>query len=969
MDKGMRHMFDFGTANADQKKAIQTTDGPLLIIAGPGTGKTFTLVQRAIYMIQEKGIKPENLFLATFTEKAAKELVTRLTDEMSKRGITANMNEMYVGTFHSLCMRILKENLEYTRLRKSFRTLDQFDQQYFIYQALRKHFQPLPHYDELITTSKSAWKQAGEIATYVQKLTEEMVDPCELIADSDPAVCALGHILVTYEKLLDKKNLLDFSAIQVETYHLLNDRPEVLAKLQEKINHFMVDEYQDTNYIQEQLVFLLAGSKKNICVVGDDDQGLYRFRGATIRNILEFPNKFSPEEFNSVRLMVNYRSNSDIVRFYNNWMNNTNTPKHSFDWGDYRFNKEIIPYEKSPLKSPGVVRISGNSTEDWYERIYQMIRQMQNSGNLTNLNQIAFLFRSVRYPKVQGLADYLEEKGINVYSPRSNMFFQRDEVMLTVGCLLMLFPDYSENIETNDSNSKINDYYHLCLAKVEQMLCKPEYSGLKMWIARTAKEHRELRGNTDYAYSGLIYRLFEFEPFFDYLDVDLNAGVNDVRPARNLASISQLIGKYEYLYQIDVLSGSVREDGSRLIDLHTGRLFNNYLRLLYEEGISEYEDDSEYAPSGCVSFMTVHQSKGLEFPIVIVDSLYTSPKSDANGKLMQRLEERFYRRPVFEPYEYTKYYDFWRLYYTAFSRAQDLLILTCPEDNKTPSPCFRKIYNDLPVWDSGSFDISEFTFHDVKNVNLKNTYSFTSHIAVYETCALQYKFYKELGFKSVRAGAMLFGTLVHETIEDVHKAAMRHEEHTITPENVELWFNTNYESLSKAENAYLDYPQKKAALNQVQKYVERQKGDWSLIQQAEVDVSLVKPKYIIEGKIDLIRGEGDTVEIVDFKSQKKPDPSTNQEQLERYRRQLHIYSYLVEQRTGKKVSNMHLYYTADESADPTITFPYDKDAVDKTMSVFDDTVEKIMQKDFSTRCNNPKICNECDLRYHCYSKH
>lgn len=122
----------------------------------------------------------------------------------------------------------------------------------------------------------------------------------------------------------------------------------------------------------------------------------------------------------------------------------------------------------------------------------------------------------------------------------------------------------------------------------------------------------------------------------------------------------------------------------------------------------------------------------------------------------------------------------------------------------------------------------------------------------------------------------------------------------ITPENVEGWFNTNYESLSKAENAYLDFPQRQAALRQVQRYVERQHGNWSLIQQAEVDVSLVKPKYIIEGKIDLIRGEGDTVEIVDFKSQKKPDLSANQEQLERYRRQLHIYSYLVEERTGKK---------------------------------------------------------------------
>ena len=959
-------MFDFGTANADQREAIQTTDGPLLIIAGPGTGKTFTLVQRAIYMMQEKGIKPENLFLATFTEKAAKELVTRLTDEMAKRGIMANINEMYVGTFHSLCLRILKENLEYTRLKKSFRTLDQFDQQYFIYSALNI-FKRVPHYDNLITPSPD-WKQAGEIATYAGKLTEELVDPNDLIADTDPAVSALGHILLEYDKLLAEKNLLDFSAIQIETYHLLKERPEILAKLQEKITHFMVDEYQDTNYIQEQLVFLLAGKKKNICVVGDDDQGLYRFRGATIRNILEFPLKFRKEEFKSVRLMINYRSNSDIVQFYNNWMKTTSGPKFSFDWGRFRFDKEIIPHEKSELKSPGVIRVTGSKDEEWYEKIYTLIRRMQESGKLTNLNQIAFLFRSVKYYKVQGLADYLENKGIHVYAPRSNMFFQRDEVMLAIGCLLMLFPDYSETMEGTDSNSKIGDYYRICLAKARKMIREPANGKLRMWISKTATEHQELTGTTDYAYSGLLYRLFEFKPFIDYLDVDLTSGVNDVRPARNLATMSQMISKYEYLYRIDILNGIRREDGTRKIDRDTKRLFANYLRLMVDEGMQEYEDDSEYAPSGCVSFMTIHQSKGLEFPIVITDSLYTYPKADSNAKLMQRIESNYYQRPVFEPHDQTKFYDFWRLYYTAFSRAQDLLILTCPADNKTPSAYFKSIYNALPEWDSGAFDVNEFKFHDVKNVNLKNTYSFTSHIAVYDTCALQYKFYKELGFKAIRASAMLFGTLVHETIEDVHKAAMRHEEQTITPENVAAWFNTNYESLSKAENAYLDIPQRQAALNQVQRYVERQHGDWSLIQQAEVDVSLVKPKYIIEGKIDLIRGDGETVEIVDFKSQKKPDLSANQEQLERYRRQLHIYSYLVEERTGKKVSKMHLYYTAEEGGDPKITFPYNKEAVDQTMSVFDETVEKIMRKDFNSRCSNPKVCNECDFRHYCRSK-
>lgn len=120
----------------------------------------------------------------------------------------------------------------------------------------------------------------------------------------------------------------------------MTEHSEILEELQTKITHLMVDEYQDTNYIQEQLVFLLAGKKKNICVVGDDDQGLYRFRGATIRNILEFPQKFNAGECKVVPLVVNYRSNTDIVDFYNTWMATTEGAKFKFQWGEFRYNKK-----------------------------------------------------------------------------------------------------------------------------------------------------------------------------------------------------------------------------------------------------------------------------------------------------------------------------------------------------------------------------------------------------------------------------------------------------------------------------------------------------------------------------------------------------------------------------------------------------------------------------------------------------
>lgn len=130
--------FKFGDANESQREAISTVDGPVLIIAGPGTGKTYTLVQRALYLIEERGVSPESIFIATFTEKAAMELETRISNELNNRGIMANINDMYVGTFHSICLRILDENLTYTSLRRNYRKLDDFEQQYTIFQNINE---------------------------------------------------------------------------------------------------------------------------------------------------------------------------------------------------------------------------------------------------------------------------------------------------------------------------------------------------------------------------------------------------------------------------------------------------------------------------------------------------------------------------------------------------------------------------------------------------------------------------------------------------------------------------------------------------------------------------------------------------------------------------------------------------------------------------------------------------------------
>ena len=408
-------MFDFGNANDGQRQAISTTEGPVLITAGPGTGKTYTLVQRAIYLIEERGVKPEDIFIATFTEKAAKELITRITNELASRNITVNVNEMYVGTFHSLCLRIIKEHLEYTRLKKNYRLLDTFDQQYLVFRNIYK-FRMLSGIENVMPKG-GAWKWAQAICEFSNNLTEEVVDIDAMLGDHDMEISVIAKVVNTYQAMLDEENLIDFSAIQTECYRLLTENKDILEDLRNSIKYIMVDEYQDTNYIQEQIIFLL-GTHENICVVGDDDQGLYRFRGATIRNILEFPSKFDVGKCQIIPLVINYRSDSDIVEFYNKWMITTSGSKFKFEWDKFRYDKRIVANETSKIESPCVVKLASKDDEDeWHERVLDFINRLKNSGKIQDYNQLAFLFSSVKHERVISLARFLESNHINSFTP------------------------------------------------------------------------------------------------------------------------------------------------------------------------------------------------------------------------------------------------------------------------------------------------------------------------------------------------------------------------------------------------------------------------------------------------------------------------------------------------------------------------------------------------------------------------
>lgn len=945
-------MFEFGSANEEQKKAIMTTDGPVLIIAGPGTGKTYTLVKRISYLIFEKGVTPSSIMAVTFTEKAAKELLTRISDEFLKidENCKININEMYIGTFHSVCLRLLKEHSEEISGNQQSRMLDAFEQVYLVCQNMEK-FRYLHGFKEHIPQHLGVWRQAEEICRYVNQMMEELVDVEKMADDIDKDMRFLGKLVMRYRELLEKQNIMDFSSIQTDIWNLFSENEEVCKAVHDKIHYVMVDEYQDTNYIQEQLVFKIIGDRKNICVVGDDDQGMYRFRGATIRNILEFPNKFEKNECQIIHLNGNYRSEPGIIIFYNRWMENA-AGINLFNWDKYRYPKQIQAKKSNVRPGSSVYFCGGDSIDTEKKELLEMIQRLQANGNISNLNQIAFLFKSVKSKEAVETAEYLETNGIPVYSPRSDMFFERKEVKQILGCLMFCFNQYMMDLKNNIFryliSKELREYYIGC--RVEAVALLKKNADLKAYISDQALEIMKLKENKDSGLLAIFYRILSFEPFKEYLQADLHQNVIQTRAARNLSEISRMIAKYSFLHDMHLITADNKNEIAE-------QWFNIYIRYLYTDGIGEYEDESEYAPSGCVSFMTIHQSKGLEFPVVVVGSLGSVPRRKMDV-LMYTAESRFFHREPYEPMANIKFFDFWRLYYVAFSRAQNLLVLAVKKED---GGYFGELLHNLPR-------VNEFKdktkFETVKSVKYKHVYSFTSHISLYDGCPMQYKYYKEYGFAQNKMFHTSVGTLVHATLEDMNKCIINGHRDCVNEDAIKEWFTLNYRSMQEQTGYYLTDEQSKSALDQVIRYYRHRKSELGRVWKSEEEINLVLPEYILQGIIDLVEGDENTVEIVDYKTGPKPDIS-KPERVAHYKKQLEIYAYLIEKRYNKKVSRMHLYYTSTMEGNPVISFEWSRDAVDETINEITQTVRNIENKKFDRTVQNSYACRFCDMRYVC----
>lgn len=843
-----------------QTKAILHVNGPLFITAGPGSGKTKVLLWRTVNLIVFHDIKPSEIVLCTFTEKAALQLKEGLLSLLGLAteftGKSYDISEMAIGTIHSICQKLItNRHLPTSAKPKGLQVMDAFDQYRFLnrssYQKQMFEFAgfstPEEAMKEIITVISgqkvnyvSRFKTTDNLIKFFNRLSEENYEDNSIQENS--IIQKIISMYQFYRNSLtqsEKGLKLDLSLLQQCAYTTVRDNEKFFK---DQFKHIIIDEYQDTNPIQEKLLFQLAKHSQNICVVGDDDQSLYRFRGATVENFVEFSDRcllFLKHEPVKISLDTNFRSREEIVHFYKHFINH-----ESIEWkkkngqGYYRVtNKEITANRLD--NDVALVKTKPGTREECANQIANLIKDLKESNIISDYNQVACLFPSLGSKPVIALKDSLSNLGIPVFAPRAGKFINVEEATQIFGLILGLFDafnynaseeDNSENFsedserqidfsswlreakktstELLDSKPKLSDFLEMKNQEIEKIkndfrkfsqfiekngwtlddICTPQ---ILLQIQKTpgvsesAMRHISNRyfvenhinrfksGNPakikyvinratslDWSLLDLFYQICSFSPFRE--DFDLAQSGEDEAPIFNLSQISV------YLSKFSDTTGTIIS-ASRLENRSFSKSLNYFLNTLHHINETEFEDKENPFPKGRVPFLTTHQSKGLEFPVVVLGTLLKKVnKVDYFETLIRGISNR-----VGEPLDKIGQFDLMRLFYVALSRPQNLLILpdivTEKGKRQYVSEPFKTILAEKPITEIQKLNLDRVPKSKDTQERNEKIYSFTSDYTSYENCPRQYMVFRKYGFVPSRSQTHFFGQLVHRTIEDLHR--------------------------------------------------------------------------------------------------------------------------------------------------------------------------------------------------------
>ena len=612
-------MSIYDTLNKEQKEAVLHTEGPLLLLAGAGSGKTRVLTHRVAYLIDEMGVNPWNILAITFTNKAAQEMRERV-DAIAGFGA----DQVWVATFHATCMRILRRNIDRLGYDQNFTIYDTDDQK-----ALLKNVCKRLDIDTKIHKERT-------LLNAISSAKDELVDvrEYELKAMGDYNKTLVARVYREYQETLKKSNALDFDDIICKTVELLKSCPDVLHSYQERFRYIMVDEYQDTNTAQFELIRLLADGYRNLCVVGDDDQSIYKFRGANIRNILDFERVYPDAKV--IKLEQNYRSTQSILDAANAVIQNNENRKDKALWTEKGAGNRIHfrtfdnAYEEAEYIADDIVRKVKKEGVG-----YKDCAVLYRTNAQSRLLEERMVVEGIPYNVVGGINFYSRAEIKDILAYLKTIDNGRDEVALR---RIVNVPKRSIGAA---SLEKVADYAEMKEISLYDAMCEADQiSGLGRAESKINGFVNMIQvfrsGLTSYTIPDLIQAIIGRIDYAEYLRSNDDETADD-----KLANIDELITKavtYEETHDEPTLSEFLEE-------------------IALVSDIDNVEDGDNR-----VLLMTLHSAKGLEFPVVYLsgmeDGLFPSYMTIVSDDPTEIEEER-------------------RLAYVGITRAKEDLTLTC----------------------------------------------------------------------------------------------------------------------------------------------------------------------------------------------------------------------------------------------------------------------------------------------------
>ena len=618
--------------NDKQKQAVFTTEGPVLLLAGAGSGKTGVLMHRIAYLIEEKHIDPYNIMAITFTNKAAKEMKERIGKLIGEEG-----NFVWVMTFHSSCVRFLRRFIDRIGFDNSFTIYDSDDQR----TLMKKIFK---EYD----INSKVYKERA-VLNAISNCKNELMTPSEYMKSAiDSYEKGLARLYELYQSALKKNNALDFDDLICRSVELFEKCPEVLDYYQNRFRYIMVDEYQDTNTAQFRLIYLLAQKYKNICVVGDDDQSIYKFRGANIENILSFEERL--ENVNLIKLEQNYRSTGNILDAANAVIKNNRGRKDKRLWteGESGDNIELRQFQTANEEADNIIKDIKNRARQ-------------------NFRDFAVLYRTNAQSRL------LEERCVTLGVPYQLIggvnFYQRKEIKDVLAYLKTIANGNDDIALLRIINVPKRGIGATTIAKVVDYA---NANDISLYDAMSISEN-----------AGVGKASEKIKSFIDMIEyfrekIDKKANISSI-----IDELLDKTGYIESLYDEGEIEGESRKENIEELINKSTEYEDGELSLFLEEVSLVADIDRMDENADRITLMTLHGAKGLEFDTVYLagmeEGLFPSAMS-ANSK--EDLEEER------------------RLAYVGITRAKKNLILTSAKqrmiNGETRYSLMSRFINEIP---------------------------------------------------------------------------------------------------------------------------------------------------------------------------------------------------------------------------------------------------------------------------------